>query len=57
MSIGPDEYGIASVLDACLFQVLASREWFDSRVLILSVDQLRSGHVPANGQSGNAWIT
>ena len=48
MSIGPDQYGIGSVLDACLFQVLASREWFDSRVLILSVDQLRCR--PRSGQ-------
>ena len=48
MSRCPDQDGIGSLLEACLFQVSASREWFDSRVLILSVDQLRCR--PRSGQ-------
>jgi len=48
MSRGAEQDGIGSLLEACLFQVSASREWFDRRVLILSVDQLRCR--PLSGQ-------
>ena len=36
-----DKNGIDAFLGACFAQALASQEWFESCVLILSVDQLR----------------